>query len=158
MSDADYKAYELANNKKFSRESFKDDLGNYDTKAYNTALEALIAEGKLVEIPNLQDLKTDEKVSDAFDTTNISFVPNKGHYYLVCTVVAENGMSSYAITDSISALTAPTSAKFEKETVKKFFKNNKRTIRLFSVSVLCLVGIIVVASIKPKTKESSDEV
>ena len=42
--------------------------------------------------------------------------------------------------------------------VKKFFKNNKRTIRLFSVAALSLVGIIVVASIKPKTKESSDEV
>ena len=148
----------------FNRSSFKDADKNFDTNAYNKVLEYLVkytkADGtKLIElIPNLEDLTDDNrsKYTDAFDTTQLTFTPKKGHYFLKCVVNSSNGMGDYVITEAISALTTPKSPVWEKE----FFKNNWKSIVLFGVSILCCVGIVLILVIKPKkkTENTSEEV
>jgi len=153
MSSGDYDAYKETKGFAFERSSFKDSLGNYDTKAYKAAFDDLKANNKLTLVPNLQDLTDKKDVTDAFDTTNKSFIPKKGHYYLVCTVHAENGMTDFVITDPISAYREPKNVEWEDESVKEFFVNNKQSIIYLSISVACCIGIILLLTIKPKKKE-----
>ena len=97
--------------------------------------------------------KSDSAVSS--NKNYYAFTPKKGYYYLPCTVHAENGMSDFVITESISALLKVKHADYENEALKNFFKNNTQSVIYLSISIACCVGIILLLTIKPKNKETT---
>lgn len=155
MSVEDFNEYYETNGKYFNRDSFKtgDEL---NTEAYNAELERLVSLGKLVEVKNVKDLQSGEEVLDAFDSSTMSFTPKKGHYYLVCSVDSDNGMSDYVITYAISATKKTSSAVFESE----WWKHNWKSVVYLGISGVSLVGILLLLFVKPKKKNinRNDEV
>ncbi len=147
MTVEDFNEYYQTNGKFFNRDSFKngDEL---DTEAYNTELERLVSLGKLSEVKNVSELQSGEEVSDAFNTSTLTFKPKKGYYYLVCSVNSENGMSDYVITYAINATYKTSSAVFEAE----WWRHNWKSVTYLGISGLSLVGILLLLFVKPKKK------
>ena len=137
------------NAKAFTKEwGFEFNKDNYASDAdYIAALNELIDENKIVEI--------NKDAAEKWDDDALTFTPQaKGNYYVKCRVSSSNGNNETVLTYAIKVSKEKKSATYEKE----FFKYNKTSFIYLGISVVSFIGILLVLFIKPKKKDTSDEI
>ncbi|MBQ9104334.1 MAG: hypothetical protein IJY57_04560, partial [Clostridia bacterium] len=86
---------------------------------------------------------------------NLTFTPTeKGYYKLVCKVNSSNSERSVSKSAIIEVMDEPAYVKPD----SKWLQNNLASVIFLSVGTLCLIGIIVLLCIKPKTNETNEDV
>ncbi len=96
----------------------------------------------------------DNIVAIAYDGA-LTFIPDRtGYYKIICTVSSSASSRAPAVAETsiISVLETPQEVKVDNH----WFENNVWSVVFLSVGTLCLIGIIVLLCIKPKT-EIEDE-
>lgn len=147
MSKSDRAWYEENKGKAFDKDSFDTDVD------YVAEFEALIAgmelNGKTIKLVEITD-ESDEE----FDSSNLTFTPkNKGAYYCMCSVTADNESSDTAVTYAIEVNKVASSNKYEKQ----FMKYNWKSFVYLGISLVSAIGIVCLIFIKPKKKNSNDK-
>ncbi len=110
----------------------------------STTLEVL-EEAGAVEITEDEDV--------AFNTSTLSFTPNKKGSYYVRVVVADDHGEDTAVTYAINVLSEFSEVKYDTQ----FLKYNWVSIMFLGIALLSLIGIILLIFIKPK-EEKEEEV
>lgn len=147
MSKSDRAWYEENKGKAFDKDSFDTDAD------YVAEFEALIAgmelNGKTIKLVEITD-ESDEE----FDSSNLTFTPkNKGAYYCMCSVTADNESSDTAVTYAIEVNKVASSNKYEKQ----FMKYNWKSFVYLGISLVSAIGIVCLIFIKPKKKNLNDK-
>lgn len=101
-----------------------------------------------------QDFTKEELEEIAYDG-KYTFTPvEKGYYKLVCKVNSSNSERSVSESSIIEVNDEPTYVKPD----SKWLQNNLWSVIFLSVGTLCLIGIIILLCIKPKTEDGEKEV